>query len=314
MEKFDPDMDLSSLPRAKWWGDHDYVVQHGGFWYMPQFIKPINRVINHFNPLPSDVILATFPKTGTTWLKSIIYSILNRPSKHRLAVEHPHDLVPFLEVQIFAHSDEPPELTAAPSGVRRIFGTHIPYQLLHETLDSCRSKVIYLTRNPKDTLISTWHFVNRRNNMRKTDQPWSLENANDVFCRQVMPWGPYYDHVIGYRELSLKRPENVMFVTYEEMMKDPHGYVKKLGDFLGCPFEGEDEVEEVVKNCSIKVLGNHNVNKSEESPTWIPLPYNAFFRKGIVGDHKNYLSDEAIQRIDTLTKERFHSLGFMYGI
>ncbi|KAL1534734.1 hydroxyjasmonate sulfotransferase [Salvia divinorum] len=73
--------------------------------------------------------------------------------------------------------------------------------------------------------------------------------------------------------LDLNEPENVLFVTFENMLEDPHGHVKKLSDFLGCPFEKEedDEVEEIVKNCSI-------------------------------------------ERIDTLTKEIFHSLGFVYGI
>ncbi|XP_042006027.1 cytosolic sulfotransferase 5-like [Salvia splendens] len=276
---------------------------------MPESIKPILRVINNFKPLPTDVIVATFPKTGTTWLKSLLYSILNRSSKHNLAVQHPHNLVPFLEVQVFAESDEP-LLLAAPSDEPRIFSTHIPCQLLAKTLDSSECKVVYLTRNPKDTLISMWHFVNKY----KPDQSWSLDEATDSFCRGVGLYAPYYDHVIGYREQSLKRPENVMFVTFEEMMEDPRGYVKKLDDFLGCPFEDEDEVEEIVKNCSIEVLSNHDVKKSKESPSRIPLPYNAFFRKGKIGDHNNYLSDESIERIDTLTRERFHSLGFMYGI
>ena len=304
-------MDLSSLPREKWLGD-DYLVQLEGFWFLPQFEKSIKRVINHYNPLSSDVILATFPKVGTTWLKSLLYSILNRSSMHKLVGEHPHELVPFLEAQVFAEVDEPATL-AAPSNGPRLFATHIPYQLLTKTLDSSQCKVVYLTRNPKATLVSLWHFVNKWN-MEKPDQSWPLDEAIDKFCHGVSLCGPYYDHVLGYRELSLKRPENVMFVTFEQMLQDPHGYVKKMGDFLGCPFEEEGEVEEIVKNCSIEVLSSHDVNKSKESPTWLPSPYNSFFRKGKIGDYKNYLSDESIQRIDTLTKERFHSLGFMYGI
>lgn len=184
---------------------------------MPQFIKPINRVINHFTPLPSDVILATFPKSGTTWLKSLLYSIINRSSKHRLTLQNPHDLVPFLEAQVYAHSDEPPVMVAGPSDAndgRRIFGTHIPYQLLYKTLDSCECRVIYLTRNPKDTLISTWHFANKLN-LRKA-KPWSLDVAVDKFCSGVFPSGPYYEHVVGYRQLSLKRPEHVMFVRGDD--------------------------------------------------------------------------------------------------
>ncbi|KAG6406512.1 hypothetical protein SASPL_134116 [Salvia splendens] len=71
------------------------------------------------------------------------------------------------------------------------------------------------------------------------------------------------------QELSLKRPKNVMFVTFEGMLEDPHGYVKKLGDFLGCPFEEEEEeVDDIVKNCSFEVLSSYDVNKSKESTTW----------------------------------------------
>ncbi|XP_047978671.1 cytosolic sulfotransferase 15-like [Salvia hispanica] len=304
-------MDLSSLPREKWVGD-DYLVQLGGFWFLPQFVKKNKRVINNYNPLPNDVILVTFPKSGTTWLKSLLYSILNRSSRHKLAVEHPHDLVPFLEAQVFAEADEPPAL-AAPLDGPRLFATHLPYQLLTKTLDSSQCKVIYLTRNPKDLLVSFWHFVNKWN-MEKPNQSWPLDEATDKFCDGVIPCGPYYDHVLGYRELSLKRPKNVMFVNFEGMLEDPHGYVKKLGDFLECPFEEEEEVDDIVKNCSFEMLSSYDVNKSKESTTWFPTPYNSFFRKGKVGDYKNYLSNESVQRIDTLTKERFHSLGFMYGI
>ncbi|KAG6408868.1 hypothetical protein SASPL_131894 [Salvia splendens] len=246
----DSNMDLSSLPnREKWLGD-DCLIQLGGFWSFPQTVKPIKRVINHYNLLPSDVILVTVPKTGTTWLKSLLYSILNRSSKHKLVVEHPHELVPFLELQVFAEADESLVLVA-PSNEPRLFATHIPYHLLTKTLDSSVCKVVYLTHNPKNTPVSLWHFVNKWN-MEKLDQSLSLDEATCMFCRGVSPYGPYYDHVLGYRELSLKKPENVMFVTYEELLEDPNGYVQKLGDFLGCPFEEEGEVDEIVKNCSIE--------------------------------------------------------------
>ncbi|KAH6829714.1 hypothetical protein C2S53_011096 [Perilla frutescens var. hirtella] len=313
MENHELDTKLSCLTKEKWWEDN-YVYQFGGFWHMPLFIKPIKRVINNFNPLSSDVILATFPKTGTTWLKSLLYSIINQSSKHILSLQHPHELIPFLEAQVFTHSGDP-SIDAGSLDANhscRIFNTHIPYQLWAKTLDSCESWVIYLTRNPKDTLISAWNFANKLN-LERVEQ-WPLDVAVDQFCRGIFLCMPYYDHVIGYRELSSRRPKNVLFLTYEEMMEDTHGCVKKLGDFLECPFESEDEVEEIVKNCSIEVLSSHDVNKSEEIPTWFPTPYNSFFSKGVVGDYKNYLNDEAIQRIDTLTKKKFHSLGFMYGI
>ncbi|KAK6134829.1 hypothetical protein DH2020_031418 [Rehmannia glutinosa] len=172
-----------------------------------------------------------------------------------------------------------------------------------------------VTRNPKDTIISMWHFVNKWEMAKKGLRP--LQVATDKFCNGLTPCGPYYDHVMEYKKLSLERPKKVFFITYEELKSDPKTHVKKLAEFLGCPFEGEDieeQVEEVIKSCSFEVVSNHEVNKSEESPNWFQLPYNSFFRKGDVGDHKNHLSDETIERIDALTREKFHSSGFMYGI
>ncbi|KAI3457290.1 hypothetical protein Pfo_013953 [Paulownia fortunei] len=315
MENSSVEMELSSLSKEKWWGD-DCLYQVGGFWLLPEFIQPIDRVIKHFKPLPSDIILASFPKTGTTWLKSLVFSIVHRSSKHRLATEHSHELVPILEVQVYANSNEPPMITPSSSinHSRRIFSTHIPYQLLAGTLDLSESRVVYVTRNPKDTLISTWHFVNKWKKAREL--PWPLEVAADKFCHGLIPCGPYYDHVMGYKKSSLEMPKILFFLTYEELKNDPKTHLKKLAEFLGCPFEGKDieeQVQEVVKSCSFDVLSNHEVNKSEESPTWFQLPYNSFFRKGAVGDHKNYLTDETIERIDSLTREKFHSSGFMYG-
>ncbi|KAK4397976.1 Cytosolic sulfotransferase 5 [Sesamum angolense] len=305
-------MELNSLSQGKWWGD-DCLRHVDGFWLLPQFVEPIDRVIKHFRPLPSDIILASLPKTGTTWLKSLLFAIVHRSSKHRLAMKNPHELVPTLEVQVYTASDEP--LTTNPCSTHRIFSTHIPYQLLAETLDSSDCRIVYVTRNPKDTLVSTWHFVNKWKKAEK--EPWPLEVAADKFCDGLIPCGPYYDHVMGYKKLSWEKPNKLFFITYEELMSDPISHVKKLAEFLGCPFEGDDEegqIEEVVKCCSFRVLSEHEVNKSEESPAWFQLPYNSFFRKGAVGDHKNYLSDEIIEHIDALTIEKFHSVGFMYGV
>ncbi|KAL0405711.1 UNVERIFIED_CONTAM: Cytosolic sulfotransferase 15 [Sesamum latifolium] len=313
---FDLDLELSSLPKENWWGD-DYLFQLGGFWHLPQLIHGVNGVTKHFQPLPSDIILASFPKTGTTWLKALLYSIVNRSSKHRLTVENPLSLIPILEYNIYGttHSSA---TDIPPSNInhsRRILSTHIPYQLLARTLDSSECRVVYVTRNPKDTLVSTWHFVNKWARAKEEVRPFEV--AFEKFCHGLIPSGPYYDHVMGYRKLSLDRPKYAHFLTYEELKNDPETHVKKLAEFLGCPFEGEDveeQVEAIVNGCSFEVLSNHEVNKGEGFPARMGLPSNSFFRKGVVGDYEEYMSAEVVDKIDALTKEKFHSCGFIYGV
>lgn len=38
---------------------------------------------------------------------------------------------------------------------------------------------------------------------------------------------------------SLRRPEKVLSLKYEDMMKDPIGNLKKLAEFSECPFSKE---------------------------------------------------------------------------
>ncbi|GAV60103.1 Sulfotransfer_1 domain-containing protein, partial [Cephalotus follicularis] len=109
--------------------------------------------------LPSDVILASFPKTGTTWLKSLRYSIINRSSRESLLENHPHLLIPTLEIQLYgpqlygprAQSTDTFSTTNSSTG---ILATHLPHQILAETLNSSDCRIVCVTKNPKDTLVS----------------------------------------------------------------------------------------------------------------------------------------------------------------
>ncbi|CAK9175403.1 unnamed protein product [Ilex paraguariensis] len=306
----------SSLPKEKWWGNLE-LHQFHGYWFWLPSLQAAQQIKNNFRPLPTDVILASFPKTGTTWLKSLLYSIVNRSSKESLILNHPHELVPSLEIQVYPHHLPSSDISADnfPPAGSGIFNTHLPYQFLADNVNSSACKVVYVTRNPKDTLNSMWHFLGKSKSPET--KPWTLDVAVDKFCRGVVPFGPYYDHVLEYWKESLEKPQKVYFITYEELKNDPKTQVKKLAEFLGCPFVGDDkelEVEMVVKSCSIETLKNHEVNKSNDSPSWSPVPYNSFFRQGEVGDHKNHFKSEMIERLDAITREKFHGSDFMYGI
>nr|WGG89256.1 SOT5 [Ilex asprella] len=309
----------SSLPKDTWWGERE-LYQYKGQWFVLPYLQAAQEVANNFKPLPTDIILASFPKTGTTWLKSLLYSIVHRSSKESLTMTHPQELIPSLESELYGpqkpNSSHIPTAEIPKTGTR-IFSTHICYQVLADTINSSECKVVYVTRNPKDTLISFWHFMKAVPIFEK--EPWELEVATEKFCRGVVPYGPFYEHVLDYWKVSSERPQKVLFLTYEELKKDTKAQVKKLAEFLGFSFEGDaekvdEEVEEIVNNCSIETLKNREVNKSSDLPNWGPLAYNSYFRKGKVGDHKNHLKPEMIERIDAITLEKFHGSGLMFGI
>ncbi|KAF7130856.1 hypothetical protein RHSIM_Rhsim10G0058700 [Rhododendron simsii] len=302
----------SSFPKVNS-GGLSVFYQFQGFWFDPVHLQGTKQVLDNFKPLPTDVILASFPKTGTTWLKSLIYSIINRPSTNQLVTNNPHELVPSLELQVYGGpvANSPPhDFPSNTSSSASIFSTHIPYQILGETLNSSDCRVVYVARNPKDTLISLWHFQNSICLEQKWE-PQPLEDIVSKFCEGVVVYGPYFEHVLGYHKESLERPEKFFFITYEELKSDPNIHVKRLAEFLGFPFVGEDmeeQVEEVVRSCSIETLKKHEVNNSTDVPSWSMVSYKSLFRKGQVGDHMNYLTEDMIERIDAIMSEKFHGI------
>ncbi|MCE0482296.1 hypothetical protein HAX54_040959, partial [Datura stramonium] len=171
-----PMSSMFPYPKENWWGEN-YVYQINGFWCLPKFVASTVRVLNEFKPLPNDVILASFPKIGTTWLKSLLFSIINRSSKELLMKHNAHELVPTLEVQHFGRSES---LCPITTDSTRLYSTHLSYQLLGKSiLDSSNCRVVYITRNPKDTLVSMWHFTNKWKDAE--NGPWPLEEAIEKF-------------------------------------------------------------------------------------------------------------------------------------
>ncbi|CAN6253760.1 unnamed protein product [Urochloa humidicola] len=52
--------------------------RYGGFWYPEHLMVPSLAMRDMFAARSTDVILATMPKSGTTWLKALVYAVVHR--------------------------------------------------------------------------------------------------------------------------------------------------------------------------------------------------------------------------------------------
>ncbi|KAJ9543860.1 hypothetical protein OSB04_023567 [Centaurea solstitialis] len=295
------------LPKEKGWHTENlYLYQ--GHWFPSKYLFSIANVMGSqktFQAMPSDIYLATLPKSGTTWIKALTFAIVNRTmyknnslSTHKLLSSNPHDCVPFIENEILRANP-----TSVVENCPRIFATHTPYTSLPQSIIDCGCRIVYVCRNPKDVLVSLFHFANK-----VRDESLGIitfEEAFKLFCEGVIPSGPYWDHVKGYYKATSEHPARILFLTYENMSVDIANIVKNLAKFLGYPFTKEEEaagiVEEVVKICSFEKL--REVNKHGNIRAGIPK--HAFFREGRVGDWSNHLTDEMSHILDQITKEKF---------
>uniref|UniRef100_A0ACD5T7Z8 Uncharacterized protein n=1 Tax=Avena sativa TaxID=4498 RepID=A0ACD5T7Z8_AVESA len=292
---------------------------------MPEPMLPgIPATASRFEPRPSDVFLASFPKSGTTWLKALAFATLNRVAHPRCSPDHPlrhrnpHECVDFLEM-VFAGCADGDDDVFAELPSPRVLATHLPYPLLPTRIaaEGNPGKIVYVCRDPKDAFVSTWLFLLKSMaamaNGAHTAE-YKIEEAFELFCDGRSGAGPQWRHVAGYWEASRRWPTKVLFLKYEEMLHDPVGNVRKLADFMGCPFSIEEEAARVVQDiaelCSIDALKNMEVNKSGSQKYF---KNEAFFRKGVARDWSNHMTPAMAERLDKIVEEALQGTGLTFA-
>ncbi|XP_071687404.1 cytosolic sulfotransferase 13-like [Rutidosis leptorrhynchoides] len=289
------------------------LYMYQGFWYLSQHklsIETLFALHETFIARPNDVYVATLPKSGTTWLKAIVFSTVNRSrykynclATHPLRVSNPHKCCPFIETEFYESAP-----TYNDTHSPRIFGTHTPYTSLPRSIIDSGCRIIYMCRNPKDVLVSLFHFSDKVR--EQSGDLMKINDAFELFSKGVMPYGPYWDHVKEYNSASLERPTKVLFLTYENMKKDTANGVKRIAEFLGYPFTDEEvdqgSIEEIVKLCSFESL-----KEVDQKGNYHGVPNGSYFREGKVGDWTNHLTNEMCMILDQITKEKFNGLDIL---
>uniref|UniRef100_A0A7N0ULG9 Sulfotransferase n=1 Tax=Kalanchoe fedtschenkoi TaxID=63787 RepID=A0A7N0ULG9_KALFE len=289
---------IESLPKIPFLRKF-HCYKYDGFWYRENHLRAVLSCKKHFRFQDSDILLTSFPKCGTTWLKSILYTIINRlrnpigSEDHPLLTNSPHTLVRGFENDLYANNAIPD-----------LSNMHAPrlFQLMHQLYH-------FVMRNHKDCFNSFWHFLNKLKSLEASTV--SLDEFFDSFCSGRNAYGPFWDHVVRHWNVSLAMPGKLMFLSYEQIIEQPDHYVKKMAEFMGCPFsrveEDEGVVSGIVKMCSFTHLSQLEANKSGRTKSG--ADHCAFFRQGEVGDSKNLLSSEMIKRIDQIAQNNFSPYG-----
>ncbi|KAK6163101.1 hypothetical protein DH2020_002942 [Rehmannia glutinosa] len=97
---------LSSLPKERGWRTPNLFL-YQGFWCQPKEVQAIVSLQKHYKAEGTDLIVATIPKSGITWLKALSFAVVNRQrfahnqKNHLLLTSNPHDLASFIEYKLF---------------------------------------------------------------------------------------------------------------------------------------------------------------------------------------------------------------------
>ncbi|MFT7802405.1 amine sulfotransferase-like [Arapaima gigas] len=245
--------------------------------------------LEHFEIRDSDVFLVTFPKSGTVWTQRIITLLHDDDFPEEVDLTT-IDRMPWLEIL-----EKGKDYNSRPSP--RLFCSHLLEHLVPRGLCNKKAKVIYVSRNPKDILVSYHHFCKF---MRTLEQHKDMEETFDKF---LCGWSEYYC-TLTICEL-LTALEDCRGFTWSE---DLRSAVVKIIEFLGKSLS-DAAIDKIVERVTFKNMkSDPKANYENMSDDVAIKNAGTFLRKGTTGDWKNFLTVSQNERFDKVFQERMKDL------
>ncbi|XP_001487960.3 sulfotransferase 2A1 [Equus caballus] len=261
--------------------------------YKPEVLREARE---SFALKDEDVLILTYPKSGTNWLIEIVCLVYSKGDPKWI------QSVPILKRSPWVEVEYGYNLLKDKEGPRLIT-SHLPIQLIPKSLFNSKAKVIYLIRNPRDVLTSGYFFFGASAFAKK---PQSMEEYFGWFIKGNVPYGSWFDHTRGW--MSIRGKENFLILSYEELKRDTRSIVEMISQFLGKKLEPE-ELNSVLKNSSFQVMKENNMsNFSLLRGQFLDEKNGILLRKGITGDWKNHFTVAQAEAFDRIFQEKMADL------
>ena len=227
----------------------------------------------------SDVLIATYPKAGTTLIQQTDHGLRTGGDMDFGEIT---EVVPWLDL---AH-DLGLDLDAPQRAEPRAFKTHFDWNEAPKG-----GRTIYVVRDPADTLVSFFHFFNG----------WvfeagsvSIEDFALGYVHRGSRSGRYWEHLVSW--WPRRHDPDTLWLCFEDMVADLPAAVARVARFLGLDPE-HPHVEIATRQASIDFMRRHGskfddnlVRRTRNAACGLPADASSTkVRKGRVGDSKREL-------------------------
>jgi hypothetical protein len=235
--------------------------------------------------------IVSYPKMGRTWLRAMLGKYLcdrHGKDERNLTRTEPLTAACGLLRTRFMHGQ---------AG----FDLRLHWRELNPDRSAFRGrKVLLLSRDIRDTLVSAYFWATRR--LRFYEGPISAFLRDDYFGAPKLL--AYYRHWHDAREI----PSALEILRYEELHRDPAGALSRVLGFLGAPPDDARLIEQAVAYASFDNLRRLEIARKRDLS--FKMPEGAArpsgdaeglkMRRGEVGRFADYLSPEDIAYVDEL--------------
>ncbi|KAI7789879.1 sulfotransferase 2B1-like [Triplophysa rosa] len=276
-----------------------YTVYKGVF--LPSHLHPAEslKYYEDFTFRSDDILIVTYPKSGTTWMQEIVPLIVSERDFTPVMTVPNWDRAPWLE----EHRAITLNLEQRPSP--RIFATHYHCQMMNESYFKVKPRVLYVMRNPKDVFTSSFPYYEMASFLVN---PGTQDEFMEKFLDGKVMFGSWFDHVKGW----LNAEEHILYVFYEEMIADLKGSLEKIAQYLGKSLS-PDLIEKIADHCVFKNMKQNKMSNYSLVPEeFMNQTKSEFMRKGIAGDWKNHFTEAQEQRFNSVYKDKTKDVKFKF--
>lgn len=268
------------------------------------------RVLSIFSPeLRDSHWFISFPKCGKTWVNFIISEYYFR--KHNLPLNVKGQIeqyskhnknVPLVQ---FKHEDVPFWKTA-----QELSSNKGKYR---------KDKVVFLVRDPKDIIVSSYFQKSKRHRLKTKDQLNEKIDkvTKDVYTKSLSDYVYQetggIDTIIKYFNIwwdHRETPKDFLLVKYEELNLNTVQVMNKILEFLGEQNINQSLLKEVVETMTFKKMHllekQNKFNSTNLRPFDVNDPESYKVRRGKVDGYVDYLTEEEIHFLQQKIKDQLN--------
>lgn len=260
-----------------------------------------------------DVIIATAPKCGTTWVQRIVgLLIFNDPTPRSVDDESPWVDMAILPLDATIASIEA-------QSHRRYLKSHLPFECL-PIYDEVR--YIHVARDGRDACMSVHGMVSGRKRSAQdavtssglTEAYSGVPEGPCEFFRYWLstsvtagqsdgaPFISFFDVVASF--WPERHRDNLLMVHYSDLRADLDGEMRRIAAFLGIPID-EARWPELVQAATFDEMKKSGAQIKPHVVHGLEKGADGFFNKGTGGSWRGHLTDQDLELYQAKVGEKF---------